>query len=72
MTERTRWQIQAAEMRFLWRVAGFGLRDRVRSSDTQRETGLEPLLLSFETGQLRWSGQLIRMSLGHLLLEASL
>ena len=33
MTERTRSQIQAAEMSFLRRVAGRSLRDRVRSSE---------------------------------------
>ncbi len=33
VTERTRLQVQAAEMSFLCRVAGLSLRDRVRSSD---------------------------------------
>uniref|UniRef100_A0A3P9I175 Reverse transcriptase domain-containing protein n=1 Tax=Oryzias latipes TaxID=8090 RepID=A0A3P9I175_ORYLA len=45
MTERTRSRIQAAEMSFLRRVAGRSLRDRVRSSATRGELGVEPLLL---------------------------
>ena len=45
MTERTRSRIQAAEMSFLRRVAGRSLRDRVRSSVTREELGVEPLLL---------------------------
>ncbi|KAK3518826.1 hypothetical protein QTP70_014865 [Hemibagrus guttatus] len=57
MTERVRSPIQAAEMSFLHRVAGRSLRDRVRSSVTQEELGVEPLLLHIERGQLRWLGQ---------------
>ncbi|KAK3550865.1 hypothetical protein QTP70_006412 [Hemibagrus guttatus] len=41
MTERIRSRIQAAEMSFLCRVAGCSLRDRVRSSVTQEELGVE-------------------------------
>lgn len=44
VTKRTMSYIQATEMRFLWRVAGFILRNRVRSSDILRELGAEPLL----------------------------
>ncbi|KAK3568863.1 hypothetical protein QTP86_018965 [Hemibagrus guttatus] len=44
MTERVRSRIQAAEMSFLRRVAGRSLRDRVRSSVTREELGVEPLL----------------------------
>ncbi|KAI3375386.1 hypothetical protein L3Q82_021872 [Scortum barcoo] len=51
MTERTRSRIQVAEMSFLHRVAGRSLRDRVRSSVTREELGVEPLLLrSIERG----------------------
>ena len=66
VTERTRSRIQAVEMSFLRRVAGRSLRDRVRSSVTREELGVEPLLLHVERSQLR---------LGHLfrsLLDASL
>ena len=45
MTERIRSRIQAAKMSFLRRVAGRSLRDRVRSSVTREELGVEPLLL---------------------------
>lgn len=66
MTERTRSRIQAAEMSFLRRVAGFSLRDRVRSSVIREGLGLEPLLLCLERSQLRWFGHLVRMPTGRL------
>ncbi|KAK3561638.1 hypothetical protein QTP86_011885 [Hemibagrus guttatus] len=66
MTERVRSRIQAAEMSFLRRVAGRSLSDRVRSSVTQEELGVEPLLLHIERGQLRWLGHLFRMPPGRL------
>ncbi|KAK3529813.1 hypothetical protein QTP86_006010 [Hemibagrus guttatus] len=66
MTERVRSRIQAAEMSFLRRVAGRSLRDRVRSSVTREELGVEPLLLHIERRQLRWLGHLFRMPPGHL------
>ncbi|KAK3530227.1 hypothetical protein QTP86_020143, partial [Hemibagrus guttatus] len=50
MTERVRSRIQAAEMSFLRRVAGRSLRDRVRSSVTREELGVEPLPLHIERG----------------------
>ncbi|MDF4405451.1 reverse transcriptase domain-containing protein, partial [Vibrio parahaemolyticus] len=53
VTERMRSQIQASEMSFLCGVSGLSLRDRVRSSDIQRELGVELLLLSVERSQLR-------------------
>ncbi|KAK3522749.1 hypothetical protein QTP86_032027, partial [Hemibagrus guttatus] len=66
MTERVRSRIQAAEMSFLCSVAGRSLRDRVRSSVTWEELGVEPLLLHIERGQLRWLGHLFRMPPGCL------
>ncbi|KAK3512527.1 hypothetical protein QTP70_015639 [Hemibagrus guttatus] len=66
MTKRVRSQIQAAKMSFLRRVAGRSLRDRVRSSVTWEELGVEPLLLHIERGQLRWLGHLFRMPPGRL------
>ncbi|KAK3517289.1 hypothetical protein QTP70_002930 [Hemibagrus guttatus] len=66
MTERVRSRIQAAEMSFLCRVAGPSFRDRVRSSVTREELGVEPLLLHIERGQLRWLGHLFRMPPGRL------
>ncbi|KAK3531112.1 hypothetical protein QTP70_011064 [Hemibagrus guttatus] len=66
MTERVRSRMRAAEMSFLRRVAGHSLRDRVRSSVTQEELGVEPLLLHIERGQLRCFGHLFRMPPGCL------
>ena len=60
MTERTRSRIQAAEMSFLRRVAGRTLRDRVRSSVTREELGLEPL------HREGWLEHLFRMPPGRL------
>uniref|UniRef100_A0A671X7J4 Reverse transcriptase domain-containing protein n=1 Tax=Sparus aurata TaxID=8175 RepID=A0A671X7J4_SPAAU len=66
MTERIRSRIQAAKMSFLRRVAGRSLRDRVKSSVTREELGVEPLLLHIERSQLRWLGHLFRMPPGRL------
>ncbi|KAK3530551.1 hypothetical protein QTP86_027917 [Hemibagrus guttatus] len=66
MTERVRSRIQAAEMSFLRRVTGHSLRDRVRSSVTREELGVEPLLLHIEREQLRWLGHLFWMPPGRL------
>ena len=66
MTERTRSQIQAAEMGFLRRVAGVSLRDKVRSSVIPEGLGVEPLLLCVERSQLRWFGHLVRMPPGRV------
>ncbi|KAK3544435.1 hypothetical protein QTP86_012124 [Hemibagrus guttatus] len=66
MTERVRARIHATEMSFLRRVAGRSLRDRIRSSVTQEELGVEPLLFHIEKGQLRWLGHLFRMPPGRL------
>ncbi|KAI3356975.1 hypothetical protein L3Q82_003603 [Scortum barcoo] len=50
------------------RVAGRSLRDKVRSSVTREELGVEPLLLRLriERSQLRWLGHLFRMPPGRL------
>jgi len=54
VTKRTRLRIKAAEIRFLRRVAGLSLRDRVRSSAIWRELRVEPLLLRIKNSQLSW------------------
>ena len=66
VTERMRAPIQAAKMSFLCRLVGCYLRDRVRSSVTWEELGVEPLLLHIERSQLRWLGHLYQMPPGHL------
>ncbi|KAI3353716.1 hypothetical protein L3Q82_004956 [Scortum barcoo] len=58
VTERTR-------LRLI--VAGRSLRDKVRSSVTREELGVELLLLCIERSQLRWLGHLFRMPPGRLL-----
>lgn len=49
-----------AEMRFLRRVAGRSLRDRVRSSVTQEELGVELMFFRVMCRPLRWLGHLFR------------
>ncbi|XP_048870381.1 uncharacterized protein LOC125742436 [Brienomyrus brachyistius] len=61
MTERMGLWLQAAKMRFLRRVSGLSLRDRVRCSDIRESLRVEPLLLHVERSQLRWFGHLARM-----------
>ncbi|KAF7641884.1 hypothetical protein LDENG_00269530 [Lucifuga dentata] len=53
-------------MRFLHRVSGLTLRDRVRSSDIREGLGVELLLLRIERSQLRWYRHLVRTSPGCL------
>ena len=64
MNERTRSRIKAAEMRFLRRVAGVSLRDKVRSSVIREGLGVGPLLHRIEWSQLRWFRHLSRMPAG--------
>ena len=61
MTERMRSQVQASEMRFLRRIEGVSLLDKVRNSEIQNSLGVESLLLRIERSQLRWFGHVSRM-----------
>jgi hypothetical protein len=61
MIEKIRSRIQSAEMRFLRRVAGLTLRDKIRSSNIRETLQIEPLLLHIERSQLRWLGHVLRM-----------
>ena len=56
MTERMRSQVQASEMRFLRRIEGVTLFNKVRSSEIRKSLNIEPLLLQIEKSQLRWFG----------------
>ncbi|XP_066524927.1 relaxin-3 receptor 1 [Hoplias malabaricus] len=56
-------------MSFLRQVAGHTLCDRVRSSVTREELGVESLLLRVERSQLKWFRHLMRMPPGRLPLE---
>ncbi len=69
MTESIRSRIQAVEKGFLRRVAGISLSDKVRSSVTCEELGVEPLLRCIKRSQLRWFEHLVRMPPGHLPME---
>ena len=62
MTERMRSQVQASEMRFVRRIEGVTLFNKVRSSEIQKSLNIEPLLLRSERSQLRWFGHVSRMS----------
>jgi len=45
MTERIQSQVQASEMRFLRRIEGVTLFNKVRSSEIRKSLNIEPLLL---------------------------
>ena len=53
MTERMRSQVQASETRFLRRIEGVILFNKVRSSEIRKFLNIEPLLLRIERSQLR-------------------
>ena len=61
MTERVRSQVQASEMRFLRKIEGVTLFNKVRSSEIRKSLNIEPLLLGIERSQLRWFGHINRM-----------
>ena len=54
-------QVQASEMRFLRRIKGVTLFNKVRSSDIRKSLNIEPLLFRIERSQLRWFGHVSRM-----------
>ena len=63
MTERVRSRVQAAEIGFLRKVRGLFLLDKVKSTDFRQSLNIESLLLEcIEQSQLRWYGQVTRMS----------
>ena len=61
MTKRVRSQVQASEMRFLRRIEGVTMFNKVRSSEIRKSLNIEPLLLRIERSQLRWFGHVSRM-----------
>ena len=66
MTKRVRSQLQASEMRFLRRIEGVTLFDKVRSSEIRKSLNIEPLLHRVERSQIRWFGHVSRMPLKRL------
>ena len=61
MTERMRSQVKAFEMRFLRRIEGVTLFNKVRSYEIRKSLNVEPLLLRIGRSQLRWFGHVSRM-----------
>ena len=61
MTERMRSQVPASEMRFLPRIEGVALFNKMCSSEIQKSFNVEPLLHRIERSQLRWLGHVSRM-----------
>ena len=61
MTERMRSQVQVSEMRFLQKIEGVTLFNKVRSCEIRESLNIEPLLLRIERSQLRWFGHVSRM-----------
>ena len=61
MTKRVRSQVQASEMRFLRKIKGVTLFNKVCSSEIQKSLNIKPLLLRIERFQLRWLGHVSRM-----------
>ena len=53
MTERVRSQMQESKMRFLPRIEGVTLFNKVRSSEIRKSVNIERLLLRFERYQLK-------------------
>ena len=51
----------ASEVRFLRKIEGVTLFNKVHSSEIQKSLNIEPLLLRIERSQLRWFGHVSRM-----------
>ena len=60
-TTKTDGQIEAAEMKFLRRVAGKTKRDMARSSRIREELNQQHIIKQLETKQLKWYGHVQRM-----------
>ena len=62
MTKIVRSQVQPPKMRFLRRIEGVTLFNKLRSSEIRKSSNIEPLLLPIERSQLRWFGHASRMA----------
>ena len=62
MTERVPSQVQASKLRFLRRIEGVTLFNKVCSSKIRKSLNIEPLLHRIEKSQLTWFGHVSRMS----------
>ena len=56
MNEKVKSQVQAPEMRFLRRISGLTLLDKVRSADIRESLNIKSLLLRLERSPLRRYG----------------
>ena len=72
MTERVRSQVQAPEMRFLRRIDGVTLFNKVRSSEIRKSLNIEPLFLGIGRSQPIRFGHVSRMPQERLLVQALL
>ena len=61
MTERVRSQMQAFEMRFLGKIKGVMMFDKLRNSLIRQSVDIESLLLRIKRSQLRWLRRVSRM-----------
>ena len=61
MTKRVRSEVQVYEMRFLRRIKGVTLFNKMCISEIQKSLNIEPLLLRIVRSQLRWFGHVSRM-----------
>jgi len=61
MTGRLLSKVQAAKMGFLRRLHGVTLRDKVGSSEIRKTLNVNPLF-RIQRSQLRWCGQVTRMT----------
>ena len=61
MAEKMRSQVQASEMRFLQRIDGVALFNKVRSSEVRSSLNIEQLLLRIKRPQHRWFSHVSRM-----------
>ena len=72
MTERVRSQVQTSEMRFLQRIEGVTLFNKVHSSEIRKSLNIKPFLSRSERSQLRWYGNVSRMPQERLPKQAAL
>ena len=63
MNEKVSFRVQAAELKFLRRISGLTLLDKVKSANIRESLNIELLLLRLERSQLRWCGHVTRISL---------
>ena len=54
-------QVHVSEMRFLHRIEGVTLFNKVSRSEIRKSLNIEPLLLRIKRSQLRWFGHVSRM-----------